>query len=328
MSGSDASIAKALVNVLGNTSWEAVALSYGYLRLLDGGSLDEAAQLSYDRGYVSKRGAKERLQKIEREGLESQFQRRERTGSAENPITKLFPAFITEQRFVENLEQLKDRRKNLQFKDERNSGNLLDFAIMEGNLSLPINVKVASTKFKNAMQLVHLRPEDCVPIPAYKAYGALTQEPNLLYAICMDFELVGKLNAKLEGWMDKDEKVTWDTLNKFVGAKVRKAEDEFVYGRVKKYWVEMRKLSEKVDFHIISARKAIRILQKKPERTPGIGLKAWGTGANGEVNVHVSLEEDTKGWDEVADRIVEKGVKDILSAVNRKRTEVVYDPEI
>ena len=81
-------------------------------------------------------------------------------------------------------------------------------------------------------------------------------------------------------------------------------------------------------FRIISARKSIRILQKKPKRTPGIGLRAWGTGASAEVNVHIKVSEETKPWEEIFERITLNGLDDIIEAINRKRTELVYDPEI
>ena len=81
-------------------------------------------------------------------------------------------------------------------------------------------------------------------------------------------------------------------------------------------------------FRVISARKAIRILQKLPKRTPGIGLRAWGTGASAEVNVHISIEQETKSWMEIHERVSSRGLSDIIEAINRKRTEVVYDPEI
>jgi hypothetical protein len=65
-----------------------------------------------------------------------------------------------------------------------------------------------------------------------------------------------------------------------------------------------------------------------PQRTPGIGLRAWGTGANAEVNVHISIQEDTTTWSAVFDRIVTRGISDIIEAVNKKRVKEVYDPEI
>ena len=97
---------------------------------------------------------------------------------------------------------------------------------------------------------------------------------------------------------------------------------------VRKHWERLKSLIKPNPFHIISARKAIRVLQTKPERTPGIGMRGWGTGASAEVNVHVSLREDTTTWDNVSKRMEQSGVGDIIGAVNRKRVEEVFDPEI
>ena len=94
------------------------------------------------------------------------------------------------------------------------------------------------------------------------------------------------------------------------------------------YWEQFAQMAAANPFHVISARRAIRILQQKPERTPGIGLKAWGTGASAEVNVHISIKAETTDWTIVSDRIRQKGVTDVIDAVNRKRQEWVYDPEI
>jgi len=69
-------------------------------------------------------------------------------------------------------------------------------------------------------------------------------------------------------------------------------------------------------------------LQNKPYWTPGIGLKAWGTGASAEVNVHVSISEDTILWAVISDRIKLNGIVDIISAVNRKLMKEIYVPEI
>jgi hypothetical protein len=44
--------------------------------------------------------------------------------------------------------------------------------------------------------------------------------------------------------------------------------------------------------------------------------------------VHVSIKNDMTPWQTVADRIIRNGIKNIIEAVNRKRVEEVYDPEI
>jgi hypothetical protein len=38
--------------------------------------------------------------------------------------------------------------------------------------------------------------------------------------------------------------------------------------------------------------------------------------------------EDMTAWTAVRDRIVSNSIKDVIEAVNRKRVEEVYDPEI
>jgi hypothetical protein len=102
----------------------------------------------------------------------------------------------------------------------------------------------------------------------------------------------------------------------------------FVFSMVKKHWGRLKEICADNPFFVVSARKAVRVLHTKPQRTPGIGLRAWGTGASAEVNVHVSIEEDMTAWEAVRNRIIENGIQDIIQAVNRKRMEEVYDPEI
>ena len=250
-------------------------------------------------------------------------------GSAENPITKMFPAAITEERFLEQMDNITTERTTLSYSDNRHTGHTLtDFTLREDNLDLPVNTKNAGTRFESAQKLVGLDPDDCVPIPAYKAHGALQKVPNLLYVISIDFNLVPNLEKLLPGLLNRNERIVWDIINQCGGSQLKNAEDSFVYAMVRNYWAGIERAIQKTPFHVISARKAIRILQVKPGRTPGIGLKAWGTGASAEVNVHVSIEEDTTPWEEVSERIISKGISNIVKAVNRRRTEEVYDPEI
>jgi hypothetical protein len=321
--------AKALVDVFGNSPWEAVALAHGYLRLQQRKDQDAAARVAYEMGAATLTASRELLKRAVKKGFLTVLQRRDRTGSAENPVTKLFPAAITEQRFLELLDDLCAARKGLRYSDDRQAGHsLTDFTLREGELELPVNVKNAGTRFEKAAELVGLDPNDCIPIPAYKAYGAVAKLGPLIYVISVDYELIRLLDSLLPELFDEREKIAWALLNSYAGARVRKAEDAFVSRIVKRHWDKISAKVRSMPFHVVSARKAIRILQTMPQRTPGIGLRAWGTGASAEVNVHLSIGEDTKPWRDIADRIRLKGVSDIVSAVNRKKTEVVYDPEI
>jgi hypothetical protein len=44
--------------------------------------------------------------------------------------------------------------------------------------------------------------------------------------------------------------------------------------------------------------------------------------------VHISVSEETKKWGEIQSRIIKKEVPDIISAVNRKKTELIFDQEV
>ncbi len=306
---------------------EARLLAEGPIR--DGGTDEDAARAAFERGPLTLKRAKELAGRMRREGFEAVLTPREKTGSAENPVTKLFPGTITEQRFAEKLDTLCGLRLGLRYSDDRASGHTLtDFTLTEEELRLPVNIKNAGTRFERALRLVGLEPDDSIPIPAYKAHAALDAEPNLLYVVAVDYLLIKRLDAELPGILEPPERISWDLLNRFAGSHVRNAEDRFVFSMVRKHWPALRALARDTPFKVISARKAIRILQTKPQRTPGIGLRAWGTGASAEVNVHVSIKDDMKGWDEISGRMESTGLRDIISAVNRKRIEEVYDPEI
>lgn len=330
MSFSEEQVAHSILAVLPDSRWIGTGLSQAYLWVLEGTrSSDEIARHLYELGSFSLTKAREIVPTLKEEGFLCRIKKRTKIGSAENPITKLFPSAITEQRFLEQVDALRAKRGTVDYEDDRQSGHtLVDFTLTEGDLRLPVNVKNAGTRFENAQQLVGLDPSDCIPIPVYKAYNAIEKEPNLLYAVAVDYSLVESINTHLIPLFDDDESIVWRILNDHSGTRIRNAEDSFVYGMTTRHWPNIRECFANPEFRLISARKSIRILQKKPKRTPGIGLRAWGTGASAEVNVHISIYEETKAWGEVYDRIVKDSLSDIIGAINRKKTEVVYDPEI
>lgn len=322
--------AQAILAVLPNSRWIGTGLAQAYLWLINKERReDDVARHLYELGYFSLTKAREIVPTLVQGGFLCRIKARTKTGSAENPITKLFPAAITEQRFIEQVDNLRTERRTVDYEDDRVSGHtLVDFTLTEGELRLPINVKNAGTRFESAEKLVGLQPNDCIPIPVYKAYDAIEKEPNLLYAVAVDYGLVDSINTHLIPLFDNNETIVWRVLNNYSGMRIRDAEDKFVYGITTRHWDSIRDGFANPEFRLISARKSIRILQKKPKRTPGIGLRAWGTGASAEVNVHISITEETKPWTEVFDRIVKNSLTDIIGAINRKKTEIIYDPEI
>jgi hypothetical protein len=322
--------AKSIVAVLGQCRWEGVCYAKGIIALDQGRPANEAAQIAFEHGAPTKRKALEVIGRSLVESLPDLLPQRDKIGSAENPVTKLFPAAVTEQRFLARLEELSENRPGIEFIDDRTSSQytLSDFTLKEGDSLLPINVKNAGTRFERAHSLVGLDPDDCLPIPAYKAHLAIDRLPNLIYVISVDYGLIGQLEQTLPTVFSTDEQIVWSILNDRKGSRVKSAEDEFVYSTVRNHWERINGQIADTEFRVISARKAVRLLQTLPHRTPGIGLKAWGTGASAEVNVHVSISQETVPWNTVKDRISAHGVDNIISAVNRKRVEEVYDPEI
>lgn len=313
-----------VARILGGSRWVGAQIAKAQVALRSGADKEATARTLYESSPLTLTRSREIVNNLRDADFESYLQERIRTGSAENPITKLFPAAVTERQFLDQLDLLSKRRPQVRYRDERFTGHtLVDFTIIENELDLPVNVKNAGTRFENARNLVGLDPDDCIPIPTYKAYDALDKEPNLLYVICVDYTLIAKIERALLTRFSVEEASVWRVLSKYAGPLIRDAEDSFVYSMVNKHWEEFSQHVSIPVFRVISARKAIRILQKLPRRTPG-----WGTGASAEVNVHISITEETKRWDEINSRIVENGVMDIVAAVNRKKTELVFDPEI
>lgn len=321
--------AESIAKVLPDSRWIGACLGRAQMALRQGRNADEVARELYEESSLTLTRSREMIEKLREVDFTTLLEPRKKTGSAENPVTKLFPGAVTERQFLDELDRLREARHSIDYRDERFSGHtLVDFTILENEIELPINVKNAGTRFENADQLVGLEPDDCIPIPAYKAHDAVEKEPNLLYAISIDYTLISKIESHLLTQFNNDEANIWGLLNKYSGTLIRDAEDKFIYAMVNKHWSDFSEHVALPVFRVISARKAIRILQKLPKRTPGIGLRAWGTGASAEVNVHISVNGETKGWEEIHNRVQTDGIIDIIDAVNRKRTELVFDPEI
>lgn len=321
--------AESIARILPDSRWIGACLGRAQVALRQGRDMNAVARELYEGSSLTLTRSRETVEKLRTVDFTTLLEPRKKTGSAENPVTKLFPAAVTERQFLDELDRLHEARHFIDYRDERFSGHtLVDFTILENELELPINVKNAGTRFENAGQLVGLEPDDCIPIPAYKAHDAVEKEPNLLYAISIDYTLLRKIESHLLTQFNRDEVEVWRLLNEYAGTLIRDAEDKFVYAMVNKHWSDFSEHVALPVFRVISARKAIRILQKLPKRTPGIGLRAWGTGASAEVNVHISISSETKEWDEIYDRVRSNGIADVIEAVNRKRTELVFDPEI
>lgn len=204
-----------------------------------------------------------------------------------------------------------------------------DFSLTRGSTELPINVKVASTSFRTAQKVVGLDPADCIPIPAYKAVGAATRSPGLVYVDLVDFSLRDKVNtfmARLDGNLS----IAWHLLTWYSGRGAKRAEDRYVQALFDAHREGLVQLVDDPErFRVISARRVLAIMRDNPERVPALVVKGAGTGGwKGEVNVHVSVSHETVPWPEVADLCRHGGISHVMAKINRTVDASIPDPTL
>ncbi len=112
-------VAESIVNVLGDSRWMGVQLAKAYLGLASGTPKEKIAKDIYRSGCITLARAMEIIPIIEKSGFICYIPHRKKLGSAENPITKLFPAAITEQRFLAEIDSLRITRKTVDYTDFR-----------------------------------------------------------------------------------------------------------------------------------------------------------------------------------------------------------------
>lgn len=206
-------------------------------------------------------------------------------------------------------------------------GDNRDFGVQRDGLEVPINVKVASTRFREALRVVGLDPDDCVPVGAYKAIGASERVADLLYVFLVDFDL----REKVDNFMDRLEgslAIGWHLFSWYAGRGAKKAQDQYNATLFDRRGSELMALAPEVTkYRAISALRVLAIMGKNPRRVPGLGVKAAGRGVfQAEVNVHVSVQNETKPWSEVAGELSQFGILQVLDRIRRRQTVEVSDP--
>lgn len=213
--------------------------------------------------------------------------------------------------------------------DYHEKGENRDFGVNKDNLELPINVKTASTVFRNALKTVGLDPEDCIPVSTYKALGGSKRVPNLIYVDLVDFALREKVDAFVESLVGPPA-ILWDLFSWYAGKGAKQAQDQYI----KQLFSEHRPALEAFvddasNFRVISAKKVVALMHQMPHRVPGLGIKAAGTGTfNAEVNLHISVSRETQPWADVANLIVEHGIQAALDLINMTETQTVPSPQL
>jgi len=104
--------------VLKDSRWIGVHLARAYLEVCRGTNPEAVARQLYKSGSITLTKAKQILPKFKSSGFRQFIPKREKLGSAENPVTKLFPAAITEQRFLAECDSLQQNRSSVDCMDE------------------------------------------------------------------------------------------------------------------------------------------------------------------------------------------------------------------
>lgn len=213
--------------------------------------------------------------------------------------------------------------------DYHEKGENRDYAVRKDDVELPINVKVASTLFRNAQKVVGIAPEDCIPISAYKAIGASERVPDLVYVDLVDFSLRAKVDTFMEE-LAGAASLLWELLSWFGGKGARGAQDQYVRRLFDVHGEVLLALGpEQEHFRAISAQRVLAIMRANPRRVPGLGVPAAGTGGfNAEVNVHVSVEKETIAWADVVATVREDGIEPVLADIRQTATIVAPSPAL
>lgn len=70
-------------------------------------------------------------------------------------------------------------------------------------------------------------------------------------------------------------------------------------------------------------------MRDKPRRVPGLGVKGAGTGIwKGEVDVHISIADETRAWTDVARDLIEHGIQHLLDEIGASRTAEIPNPRL
>lgn len=207
-------------------------------------------------------------------------------------------------------------------------GDNRDYGVADADAELPMNVKTASTLFRNAAQF-GLAPEDCIPISSYKALNAIARVPGLVYVDLVDFTLRERADRFMDG-LGGELEILWDLLSWYGGPGAAAAQNRFVDVLFDRHGEGLDALAPGVtSFRVISALRVLAIMGDNPRRVPGLGVKAAGTGSFvAEVNVHVSVSRETRPWDEVEAMLMADGVRSLLDLIEHTEERVVPAPKL
>ena len=202
------------------------------------------------------------------------------------------------------------------WQDDRHYGNSRDFTLTKDGAELPLNVKVATTKFRKAQNSVALDPDDCVPFPAYKVTNAVNRLPDLLYIDLIDFGLRDRVEHFMKK-LSEDELIVWTMFTWYGGQGVTAAQDEFVDALFKKHNNGLMKLAASPPvFRVVSAKKILEVLREDLERCPQLTGKASLT-AGRDASINLSISKETLPWSELFNQLTTGGIEGVLQTIRK-----------
>lgn len=205
-----------------------------------------------------------------------------------------------------------------------------DFGIFKDGLELPINVKVAGTRFAQAKEQVGLEPEDCVPISCYKAVAAadprIGKVPDLVFVHLVEHGLRGRVDGYMTT-LTGAEQTVWQLLTWYGGRGMKQAQDQYVDTLFASRGEEILNLSDgAANLRVISARRVLSVMDQNRGRVTQIGVKSGQFG--GDPTVHVSRAEETIPWQALATLLRTQGLREVLRGIRRNQSRRSADPSL
>ena len=204
-----------------------------------------------------------------------------------------------------------------------------DFGIEKDGVELPINVKVAGTRFDQA-RLVGLDPDDCIAINAKSAIHAADPKqgkaPDLILVHLAEFGVRERVDAYMAS-LTGPEAMVWDLMSWHNGAGLKHAQDQFIDALFARHGTDLLALSDGPrNFRAISAQRVLSVLHHNTERVTQLGARGK---YNGESIVHVSKTTEMTPWSALELIVRRKtGIAQVLDGIRHRSSEVVASPSI
>lgn len=198
-----------------------------------------------------------------------------------------------------------------------------DFDIQDetGAPALSVNVKVHSSQFRNAPQVVGLAADDCFALALYKILSAFKQSRDtgvpFLFLVSIRWGIVEEVMSRVPE--DLGEVVELVFRARAQGK--RRAEDRLVQHAVDRLrelgtWEELiRMLTEEGDHRVLSAKKALDLFMDRFDpRCPALSIREFGRAFGGqrgvaaEINMHLSIRDEMEPLERALSNLEREGL--------------------